>query len=172
MIETTKTTTTVHLDNNLREEMLQAMADGLRAIPETLFFDLASGPYSPLKSRPNCIAGCSVSWDDEMGRFIHAEGCPLVRAIGVAHCCPEVLKNLALVEECLSSAAQEREASMEQEGTVHKFDTAAPVCPHCEKAGKRNPLTHKDQKLECAVCGNVFWAKDPSGAKSRNEAPQ
>lgn len=45
---------------------------------------------------------------------------------------------------------------------------AAHPCPYCRRWGTTHILTPKGNQLECIVCGNVYWASDPTGAKSYN----
>ena len=162
----------IDLDENVTDEMLRAMADGLRAIQGSGIIHTVYKPY--------CIGGCRLAWREEIDQWVHAKDCLLARAIGVGHCCPEVLENLALVEECLEIAAQEGKtmnestAASEAKPEEAKPEEAKPelhLCPHCKGRGKQNVLTPKGNKLECSACGNVFWASDPTWAK-RNEVPR
>ena len=66
----------------------------------------------------------------------------------------------------------EQSANMNAEQSAPEEKLGPHTCPYCKDRGKRSLLTPKGRKLECSACGNVFWASDPTGAKSRNEAPR
>ncbi len=170
MITQTGSELLIELDDKVAAEMAEAMASGLCLLP-------ADGILASRWFAPRCFAGCGLRLDDETQKYSHAPDCPLPRALAVARLCTEVLSNVKLIDECLNIARQGAEAlsaegeTMNGEPKIDEFKSAPPICPHCERLDKRNPLTPKGDKLECSACGNVFWASDPTWAK-RNEVPR
>ena len=102
MITQTGSHLLIELDDNVAAEMAEAMAAGLRALPD-------DGIFASRWTSPRCLAGCRLHMDDETDQYVHDPACRLPLALAVAHLCPEVLANLKMVGECLDIVRQDAE---------------------------------------------------------------